>query len=114
MATWKTRPTRFQFSLSSMFVIVAVCGVLARLALVWEGKAKQQAAAIAKMNKMGGTVMYDYEFGANDEFDPYGRPGVPQVLLDYFGVDWFASVVAVDLIGCDIKQKNLSLLEQFP
>ncbi len=112
MVSLKTRPTRFQFSLLSMFIVVAVCGVLAKLAIVWDGKAKHQAAVSEKIVKLGGMALYDYQ--CYPDFD-WQRPSpTPAWLSSALGEDWFHSIVAVELLQNTVHDKDLEILSNLP
>ncbi len=96
---------RFALSLRSLLIVVLVLGA-------WLGwfvrSVRIQHDAAAAVQRAGGTVAYDIDW-RNEGFNPYARPWTPMRLLDgklwgtkwlidHLGIDYFGSVVTVDLI----------------
>src|SRR5215475_8806822 len=81
----------FRYSLRTLLVFVT----LASAGFGWLGykvrQAKRQQDTILAIMKLGGTVIYDYEY----EGAPL--PG-PKWLRDLIGVDFFAAPYAVDFV----------------
>ena len=109
----------FQTSLRSVFVGVTVLCVLLGMKTT---KAKRQHTAVECVEKMSGRVVYDYQL--SDDSHPIqlagGRryytidhsaplPG-PQWLRDLIGVDFFATVVSVNLHKRKVDDSSLSSL----
>ncbi len=96
---------RFALSLRALLIIVLVLGA-------WLGwfvrTARIQHDAVAAVLRAGGTVAYDIDW-RNEGSNPYARPWTPMRLLDgklwgtkwlidHVGIDYFGSVMTVDLI----------------
>ena len=96
---------RFTLSLRALILLVLVLGA-------WLGwfvrNAHIQHDAVAAIHRAGGSVVYDIEW-RNGGPSPYDRPWTPMRLLDgklwgtkwlidHLGIDYFGSVVSVDLI----------------
>jgi len=92
-------------SLRALLIMVLVLGG-------WLGwfvrNARIQHDAVAAVQRAGGSVAYDIDW-RNEGFNPYARPWTPmrlldgklwgtQWLIDHLGIDYFGSVVTVDLI----------------
>ena len=78
-----------RISLRTTLVVVTVLCLLLGLKV---RRAERQKEAVAWVKKIGGNVGYDYEHHENGKpIDDPRLPG-PQWLLDYLGVDYFASV----------------------
>ena len=78
-----------RISLRTTLVVVTVLCLLVGLKV---RRAERQKEAVAWVKKIGGNVGYDYEHHENGKpIDDPRLPG-PQWLLDYLGVDYFASV----------------------
>ncbi len=82
--------------------------VLTAFLCIWLGlrvnQVKQQKKAVAWVEQVGGEVMYDYEF---DDFDQQFLNPAPELpgpiwLRELIGVDFFATVVTVDLADAEI------------
>lgn len=103
-----TSMTRFRFSLASLFLIVTVISVLLGMKV---HAVRSQRNTIAAIHAVGGTVAYDYQYESDIIVGPsvllYGMLdtrkalSVPFELDRLLGVDYFASVVRVDLSGSD-------------
>lgn len=84
---------RFQFSLRSMLVFIAVVAVVCSWFTVKMQQASKQREAVAAIEKAGGSPTYDYIFDANGKIPPKipGPPGPPW-LRNLFGVDFLSDV----------------------
>jgi hypothetical protein len=84
-----------RFSVRGMIVLVLVVGG-------WLGwivrKAHVQRQAVWAIERAGGEVFYDWQF-SNGEFDVEGKTWASRYLVDFFGVDYFGHVIAVDLVS---------------
>ncbi len=108
-ATSSAAPPRsrrpFALSVRALLIVVLVLGA-------WLGwfvrNARIQHEAVAAVQRAGGSVAYDIDW-RNEGFNPYARPWTPMRLLDgklwgtkwlidHLGIDYFGSVVTVDLI----------------
>lgn len=85
---------------------IAACGVLIlTVAAVWLGvhvsRTIAQRNAVAAIRDYGGCAHYDFHFPEDDyrpyEFYAVGQSDVPKWLLDWFGIDFFHTVVQVNL-----------------
>ena len=88
----------FRFSLRTFLILVALIGVGLGVHL---HRAKTQQAAVEAIRDYGGWVRYDYQFPTAEfdhtDFDPEATSPVPRWLLDAVGIDFFHSVVQVNL-----------------
>jgi hypothetical protein len=81
-----------RFSVRGLFVVVLAIGA----ALGWiVGQAHIQRDAVAVIEKAGGSVLYDWEWGDGNKI-PGGKPSGPRWLVDQIGVDYFGHVTAVE------------------
>jgi hypothetical protein len=83
----------YQYSLRTFFVMMtAVC--------IWLGwltnQARQQRAAVAWVEEMGGSVYYDYEWVDGRFIGEAELPG-PKWLREMLGIDFMADVVSVQM-----------------
>ena len=85
---------------------IAACGMLLfAVVAVWFGfhisRARAQRTAVAAIREYGGCAHYDFHFPEDDyrpyEFYSVGQSDMPSWLIDWFGVDFFHSVVQVNL-----------------
>jgi hypothetical protein len=84
----------FRFSLRTLLVVLtALC-----LLLGYKVRhVQQQQAAVAWVQQMHGVVTYDFEVNGSGAPVPYAQPPGPNWLRQLIGVDYFASVVGVNL-----------------
>ena len=88
----------FRFRLRTLLVAITALGV-------WMGwyvmAARRQAAAVAEVRKLGGWILYDFEFDTSvpgTSRKPNAQSAIPHWLLDRAGVDLFHSVVEVNMV----------------
>jgi hypothetical protein len=66
---------------------------------------QQQKASVEAIRECGGTVRYDFQYPAGryapKDFDPNAESSVPRWILECVGIDFFHSVLQVDLVGRD-------------
>ena len=92
----KAKPTRrwCQFSLRTLLLVTLVIAV-------WLGRhcynARRQEDSVAAVMGFGGWVCYDYQL-TDGKFDPKAESWVPASLRSELGVDFFHSVVEVNLV----------------
>jgi len=68
------------------------------VALGWKvERARKQREAVTWIQKLGGSVAYDYQRDDNDQPIPNAEPPGPKWLMKQLGVDFFDDVVHVDL-----------------
>jgi hypothetical protein len=88
----------FRFSVRTLLLIVTAVAV-------WLGlhvhKTRVQQQSVKAVREYGGWVRYDFQFPSgkfsHKDFDPKAESNVPQWLLDRLGIDFFHSVVQVNL-----------------
>ena len=84
-----------RFSVRGLVVLVLVIGA----GLGWIVRsARIQRQAVAVIEKVGGHVMYDWEW-SNGKENPGAKPWAPKRLTDFVGVDYFGHVTSVELNG---------------
>jgi hypothetical protein len=103
------RRRRFlQFSLGTLLLAITVFGV-------WFGvlvnRMRRQREAVAAIERLGGAVMYDYDFDANHQQIKNGQPAAPAWLRKALGDDFFRRPVWIYLAGLNLKAGDLAPLE---
>jgi hypothetical protein len=87
-----------RFSLRTLLIGITLLGI----GLGFEvSAARKQASAVAEIKKLGGWVLYDFEFDPQvpgTSRKPNGRSWVPQWVLAHTGLDLFHTVVAVNMV----------------
>jgi len=86
---------RFQFSIRSMLVFVAVVAVVCSWFSVRMQQAEKQRATAEEIEKGEGGVTYDYELDSFGNFAFSTSPSAPAWLRDLLGDDFFAEIVQV-------------------
>lgn len=88
-----------RYSLRTLFILVA----LASLGFGWLGykvrQAQRQKEAVEAIEKLGGAVMYDFQFDSNGKFNGKATPPGPAWLRKLLGDHLFVNVVRVELFG---------------
>jgi hypothetical protein len=96
----------FAFSLRALFIVVTVLGV-------WLGfivhHARQQKAALAALESVGGYFYYDYQYEPPETYYPNAAPPGPSWFWRFVDKDLFFDVVAV---GLNSKPATDDTLEQ--
>src|SRR5262245_15562709 len=88
----------FRFNLRTLLLAMTALGV-------WMGwyvtAARRQAEAVAEVRRLGGWVLYDFEFDPTVRGTsriPNAQSRVPQWLVDRAGLDMFHSVAHVNMV----------------
>ncbi|NQU24226.1 MAG: hypothetical protein HQ567_23335 [Candidatus Nealsonbacteria bacterium] len=107
---------RFQFSVRSLLLFVAVVAVVCSWFAVKMQEARRQKEAVAAIEKGEGSVFYDYEFDANGNFLPgTPEPPGPPWLRNLLGVDFLSDVAGIgylDATDADLTRlKGITSLE---
>lgn len=110
----KSRRRWFRFGLRTMMIAVT-------LFCVWLGitanRANRQRRAVETIKSHGGYVRYDYEADDNGGLPVHGPtpPPGPEWLRSLIGVDYFASVVQVEIdSGNGAVDDSITVLANFP
>lgn len=90
---------RLRFSIRTLLLLLTAFSV-------WLGlnvrSAREQEKAVRQIREYGGWVRYDFQFSqggyAYENFDPNAKTWVPNWLLEQVGIDFFHSVVEVNLV----------------
>lgn len=100
----------FQDGLRTLLVLVTLCA----FACSWLGvklqQAKRQREAVTAIEKVGGSVVYEYQFDASGgPFDGYRvhEPLGPKWLRNVLGVDFFNSVLRVYFLNSNVTDAGL-------
>ena len=104
----------FQLSLRTLLLLFLVVAI-------WMGwlipRVQKQKRTVDWINSVGGVVFYGYQYDANGKWIAAPEPPAPEILVDYLGVDYFSSVVAVQLDRDSINDlspiSNLTKLKSF-
>jgi hypothetical protein len=101
----------FQFSVRALLVFVTLCAIPCSWIAVKLQQARRQREGVAAIEKLGGTVLYDWqtELDAKGQYNNQ-RPG-PKWLRTVLGDDFFQSVYAVDLTDTRVRDKDLGKLK---
>lgn len=100
----KSKRRWFQFSLRTLLIVTAI---FAALFAWWSHKARQQREMVKAISRSGGDVQYDFHRSAAK-----GPVNWPQWIVDMLGVDYFASVWRISLIGPEFTDANLEPLDR--
>jgi len=93
---------RFQFSLSSLLVLVVTVAIACSWLTVKMQQAREQREVLEVVWSAGGDVNYDCEYDADRQFVPnVEMPGPAWLRKSLGGVDFFADIVAVGSFGID-------------
>lgn len=97
-----------QFSLGSLLSAITVFGVWLGIELDW---ARRQREAIAAIERLGGAVLYDYQFDASHTQIPDAQPNVPTWFRGSLGEEFYRTPVSIYLGGLTLKPGDLKPLE---
>jgi len=107
----------YQFRLRWPLVLLVICSIPCSWFTLTLRHAKKQHAAVEAIERLGGSVVYDYEFGEGWSPDCDGRtvkqPG-PAWLRKALGEDCFKTVDSVTLDRTDITDAWLQHLRELP
>lgn len=114
------RPRRSwrQFSLRTLLLAMVTLATLLGVFAMRLERARKQAAAVVAIQRLGGTITYDFEckpasrYGL--EFVTGSKSPVPTWLIDRLGLDFFHSVVNVDLNQRFLGDEDIKKLPDFP
>jgi Leucine-rich repeat (LRR) protein len=104
----------YQYRLRSLLLLM----LFVAIGMSWFAAKKQQAErqrkAVEEIERIGGSVFYDYQYDSNEDTYDYWveAPHGPEWLKDSLGNDFFANVVVVDLQS-SIGYSNPSIKTQF-
>src|ERR1700676_41808 len=94
----KSRRRWYQYSLQTLLIFVTLAGC----GFGWLGlkvrKARQQQAAVAAIQKLGGVVYYDYQFDSDAAFVGNAAPHGAEWLHSLLGDDCFRTVYQVSFV----------------
>ena len=83
---------RFQFSIRSLLVLTVAVAVPCSWLAVKMQQAKRQREVVAAIEKLGGSVKYDWQVDANGEYLPNAQLPGPACLRPVLGEDFFCRV----------------------
>jgi internalin A len=110
----KPRRPRLRISIGAMMLAVLVVGVpIARQV----NRANGQRRAVEAIKKLGGSVLYDFEYVDGDPSGtkvPNARPPGPAWLRLWLGDEFFQDVVQATLTFDRYRDADLALLEDLP
>ena len=107
---------RFQISLKSLMICVAViavaCGMFSKKLI----EARKQEMAVGKIVRLGGSVDYDYQSDSGEWFQTSTGVSIPRWLRTIVGDGMFATVECVNLHGSNVTDANVVQLDldKFP
>jgi hypothetical protein len=86
--------TLFKLRLRTLLIAIVLFGV----GLGWlVNKARKQAIAVAAIQKIGGSVLYDWEYVNGEPAGANAKSPWPDFLVHTFGPDFFSNVTAVTI-----------------
>lgn len=97
-----------QFNLAAMLLATTVFGVWLGIAV---NRARRQREAIAAIERLGGAVLYDYQFDASHTQIPSARLNVPTWFRGNLGEEFYRTPVNIYLGGLTLKPGDLRALE---
>ena len=110
--TDQTRPqpwcrlSRMRLSLRAMMFLVMLFAIVFGRYVI---SVRVQRDAVAAINKAGGSVAYDWEWGTAynpNIIHPDGKPRAPKWLANLIGVDYVGNVVSVNLVSHSVNKSN--------
>jgi len=103
----------YQFSLRALLIFVTLAGC----GFGWLGwrirEAREQQAAVAAIQKLGGYVTYDYQIPYSGTYELRTEPRAPVWLRAVLGDDFFRTVKAVSFYGTSATDSDLECLKPF-
>ncbi len=110
MTTHHPRRRFFRYSLRTLLLVVTVF-------CIWMGitvkRARDQERAVATIEDVGGSVLYDYQIASPSPFPPGPSPPGPKWLRDLIGIHYFDSVAAVLLVGPGVNDECFAAIKRF-
>jgi hypothetical protein len=101
----------YRYSVRGLLVFVAVVALFLG---TLTNRAKRQQHAVQAIEADYGRVMYDFQETRKDYFDTRARNNAPAWLISALGVDYFNSVVLVDLDSPKVTNSTLDHLSALP
>jgi Leucine-rich repeat (LRR) protein len=95
----------YQYSLRTLFVFMTLCAVACSWLAVKMRQAKKQQEAVEAIQKVGGSVTYDYVYAGKP------NPQPPPWLRELFSDDFFATVACVDFDNTQVTDAGLEKLK---
>jgi hypothetical protein len=105
-----------RFSLRGLLLLVLLISVWLGLQV---NRAHKQRRAIAKIQELGGSVVFDYQVVDSVDkpvlsWDPKKEPSASKWLRDLVGEEYFRNVVAIDLSKTPTGDEDLWILNDLP
>jgi hypothetical protein len=101
----------YQSSLRTLLIFVTLCALPCSWIAVKMQQARKQREVVEAIRSLKGMVVYDYEY---DREAPYSGPPGPTLLRDFFGDDFFASVVEVRIDEFPPQHALVADLKELP
>ncbi len=105
----KRQVPRLRFSLRALMVIVLILGGVLGY---WVARSREQKAAVAAIERAGGTVAYDWEWHGGFHIRGQQPPRWKRWPIQLLGPDYFATVKQVTLVGGKPERVNDELMDQ--
>ena len=102
---------RFQYSLRTLLLVVTLFAIACSWLAVKIRQAQRQQEAVAEIQKLGGSIVYDWPAGWKPARNVLPPPG-PAWLRSLLGVDLFLTVHAVDVSGIQVTDEDVNKLQQ--
>ncbi len=102
---------RFQFRIRSLLVLVVAVAIACSWLAVEKEQARRQRETVKAIEKLGGAVLYDYNYHASPDFISRGKPSAPVWLRRPLGDDFFTNVTAVRGTGPRVTNVGLEDLK---
>jgi hypothetical protein len=103
----KSRRRWFQYSLRTLLVVTTLCAIACSWLGVELQQARRQREAVVALEKLGGTVRYDWQFDTQGYGLPSPQPPGQPLLRRLLGDDFFQSAHAVYLNGTQVGDSGL-------
>ena len=104
----------YQYSLRSLLIVMFLFCIL----FAWGGykirQAEKQKEAVAWVEKMGGSVVYDYQYDEKGNWNPMTQPPGPDWLREWIGVDYFCDVYEVNYLVVSKSIPDRHLEDLYP